>query len=44
VDGLATWALQDQDSYRERAAGVATHGYMRLPKAIAADAAGIAKP
>ncbi len=35
VDGLATFTPQDQDSYRERAAGVAVHGYMRLPAILA---------
>jgi uncharacterized peroxidase-related enzyme len=36
VDGLATFAPQDMESYRERAAGVAVHGYMRLPTLLAA--------
>ena len=27
VDGLATWAPQDPDFYRQRAAIVATYGY-----------------
>jgi uncharacterized peroxidase-related enzyme len=35
VDGLATFTPHDQDSYRERAAGVAVHGYMRLPALLA---------
>jgi uncharacterized peroxidase-related enzyme len=34
VDGLATWAPQDLDSYRERAAAVATGGYQRIPASI----------
>jgi hypothetical protein len=34
VDGLATWAPQDLDSYRERAAAVATGGYQRIPATI----------
>ncbi len=34
VDGLATWASQDLNSYRERAAAVATGGYQRIPGAI----------
>jgi uncharacterized peroxidase-related enzyme len=29
VDGLATWAPQDADSYRQRAAGVAQDGYLK---------------
>jgi uncharacterized peroxidase-related enzyme len=37
VDGLATFTPQDQESYRERAAGVAVHGYMRLPALLAAN-------
>ena len=35
VDGLATFAPQDRKSYRDRAAGVAEHGYMRLPALLA---------
>jgi hypothetical protein len=35
VDGLATWAPQDFDSYRERAAAVAIGGYQRIPATIA---------
>ena len=35
VDGLATWAPQDLDSYRERAAAVAIGGYQRIPATIA---------
>ncbi len=31
VDGLATWAPTDLQSYRERAAQVGTHGYLGLP-------------
>jgi uncharacterized peroxidase-related enzyme len=31
VDGLATWAPQYPDSYRERASAVATGGYQRIP-------------
>jgi hypothetical protein len=38
VDGLATFAPQDRESYRERAAGVAEHGYMRLPALLASNA------
>ncbi len=38
VDGLATFAPQDHESYRERAAGVAEHGYMRLPALLASNA------
>ena len=34
VDGLATWAPQDLNSYRERAAAVATGGYQRIPATI----------
>ena len=34
VDGLGTWAPQDLDSYRERAAAVATGGYQRIPATI----------
>ena len=30
VDGLATWAPLDADSYRQRAAAVATGGYVRI--------------
>jgi uncharacterized peroxidase-related enzyme len=37
VDGLATFAPQDRESYRERAAGVAEHGYMRLPALLASN-------
>jgi uncharacterized peroxidase-related enzyme len=35
VDGLATFTPLDQESYRERAAGVAQNGYLRLPRMIA---------
>ena len=31
VDGLATWAPPDRESYRGRAAQVATHGYNGIP-------------
>jgi uncharacterized peroxidase-related enzyme len=34
VDGLATWAPQDLNGYRERAAAVATGGYQRIPATI----------
>jgi uncharacterized peroxidase-related enzyme len=34
VDGLTTWAPQDLESYRERAAAVATGGYQRIPATI----------
>lgn len=39
VDGLATWAPQDTDSYRRRAAAVAENGYMSALAAVAAQAA-----
>jgi uncharacterized peroxidase-related enzyme len=32
VDGLATWAPQDQNWYRQRAAKIATEGYVALNK------------
>jgi hypothetical protein len=32
VDGLATWAPQDADAYRQRAAFVARDGYVRAMK------------
>ena len=32
VDGLATWAPNDQDWYRQRAAKIATEGYVALNK------------
>ncbi|HET8646786.1 MAG TPA: peroxidase-related enzyme, partial [Vicinamibacteria bacterium] len=35
VDGLATWTPTDLDSYRERAAGIAEHGYGGLPARLA---------
>lgn len=35
VDGLATWAPQSLDAYRERAAAVAADGYNRIPTVIA---------
>jgi uncharacterized peroxidase-related enzyme len=34
VDGLATWAPQDMESYRERAAAVAVGGYQRTPASL----------
>ena len=34
VDGLGTWAPEDLASYRERAAAVATGGYLRIPATI----------
>ena len=36
VDGLATWAPEDPDGYKARAADVAVHGYMKLPRMLAA--------
>ncbi|MGH9620296.1 MAG: carboxymuconolactone decarboxylase family protein [Bryobacteraceae bacterium] len=43
VDGLATWAPQDPEMYRQHAAELATHGYAgsteRLPAASAAGTA-----
>jgi uncharacterized peroxidase-related enzyme len=36
VDGLATFAPSDSESYRERAAGVAVDGYMKLVRDIGA--------
>lgn len=39
VDGLATWAPQDTESYRRRAAAVAENGYMGALAAVAAQAA-----
>ncbi|MFN7997064.1 MAG: peroxidase-related enzyme [Bryobacteraceae bacterium] len=36
VDGLATWAPPDTESYRQRAAGVAEKGYLQLPKDLQA--------
>ncbi len=38
VDGLATWAPPDQDSYRQRAAHVAEHGYLGISSAVAGGA------
>ena len=35
VDGLGTWAPDDVNSYRERAAGVAANGYAGLPALLA---------
>jgi hypothetical protein len=32
VDGLATWAPEDQNWYRQRAAKIATEGYVALNK------------
>lgn len=42
VDGLATWAPEDPEFYRQRAAIVATHGYVAstLTPAVTAQAAG----
>ena len=39
VDGLATWAPRDIDSYRARAAKVAAEGYRGLPAVLRAAAA-----
>ena len=39
VDGLATWAPTDLDSYRQRAATVAEKGYLNLLGLLAAQAA-----
>jgi len=39
VDGLATWAPEDLESYRQRAATVAEKGYLGIPAAVAAQAA-----
>jgi uncharacterized peroxidase-related enzyme len=36
VDGLATWAPEDPDSYRQRAAGIVRDGYAGLPDRLAA--------
>ena len=36
VDGLATWAPEDIESYRERAAQVGKNGYRGLPAAVTA--------
>jgi hypothetical protein len=36
VDGLATWAPEDPESYRERAASVARDGYAGLSQRLAA--------
>jgi uncharacterized peroxidase-related enzyme len=38
VDGLGTWAPSDADSYRTRAATVATGGYNRIPSIMRAQA------
>ena len=38
VDGLGTWAPSDADSYRARAATVATGGYNRIPSTMRAQA------
>jgi uncharacterized peroxidase-related enzyme len=32
VDGLATWAPDDEEGYKSRAADVAVNGYMKLPQ------------
>ena len=39
VDGLATWAPDDPDSYRQRAAGIVRDGYAGLPDRLTAGAA-----
>jgi uncharacterized peroxidase-related enzyme len=39
VDGLATFAPGDIESYRERAAGVAANGYMKLVRDLQAEGA-----
>lgn len=36
VDGLATGAPKDEEGYKARAADVAVHGYMKLPKHLQA--------
>jgi uncharacterized peroxidase-related enzyme len=36
VDGLATWAPADQDSYRARGADVGEYGYMKFPNSLKA--------
>ena len=41
VDALATWAPDDQDFYRQRAALIATHGYAGVTPAPAPAAAGV---
>ena len=40
VDGLATWAPADLESYRQRAATVAENGYLGILAAVTAQAAG----
>jgi uncharacterized peroxidase-related enzyme len=40
VDGLATWAPADLESYRKRAATVAEEGYLGILAAVTAQAAG----
>ena len=34
VDGLATWAPTEPDSYRTRAQAIAQHGYTSIPTAV----------
>jgi uncharacterized peroxidase-related enzyme len=34
VDGLGTWAPQDMESYRNRAASVAVGGYQQIPASL----------
>lgn len=41
VDGLATWAPADAESYRQRAATVAEKGYLGILAAVAAQAASV---
>ncbi len=36
VDGLATWAPQEPDSYRARAPNVAANGYAKIPTDVSA--------
>lgn len=40
VDGLATWAPEDPDSYRQRAAGIVRDGYAGLPDRLTGAALG----
>ncbi|MGJ5816083.1 carboxymuconolactone decarboxylase family protein [Paludibaculum fermentans] len=40
VDGLATWAPADMDSYRQRAAAVSENGYLGILATVTAQAAG----
>ena len=39
VDGLATFAPSDIESYRDRAAGVAVNGYMKLVRDLQTEGA-----